>query len=683
MQLKEGSELQNGKYRILRVLGQGGFGITYLAENIYFEKMVAIKEFFPKDFCGRDNTSHLTLGTQNNAETVEKLKARFLKEARNIAKLDHPGIIKIHDIFEENNTAYYVMDYINGESLSDIIKTNGPLPISQAIKYVINVGEALEYIHTQQMTHFDVKPANIMVRKSDDKPVLIDFGLSNQYDHNGDATSTIMQGVTHGFSPIELYSTNSVTTFSPQTDVYSLGATLYYLLTGTVPPSASQVLEEGLHFPNEISPNICSAIKRAMSANRAKRYKTVKNFCRTLKKSISTDVEEYIGPSVSFTEETSPDETKLVEENNNSQYIAEVSQNSKDTNAESQEYYYEEEPSKWDKFVNRICGTNNLVNANQIPNSKKGVYLSLLLILIIAAGMFPIGGWLFMLAIYKYIRNSSQRIIFADYLHPWDHAYDYTKRKAIAIITLVICIPVVLGIFILSITESTKKDNVAECVTHMSAECPYTIFDVQVSSFSFVDGNIIATLHSKDSVHVNRDFLNQLNIELWKPLLLDKEFPHYNIAKDNSITFKCYNNGIERKPIVITTKEFNRYKNLTEQSRGKEFLSSFMVLENTYLPYDIGENVEITNVSIENIANANGEYLTFTLLDDKRIMEKEFGDSLNYKISSFLPINFPYLAESVANSIQGIGYRINTSNGVVVEDILYTSSDLKGLFSQQ
>ncbi len=111
MQLKEGSELQNGKYRIIRVLGQGGFGITYLAESIFFEKYVAIKEFFPKDFCGRENTSHLSLGTQNNAETVSKLKDRFLKEAKNIAKLDHPGIIKIHDIFEEKNTAYYLLEY--------------------------------------------------------------------------------------------------------------------------------------------------------------------------------------------------------------------------------------------------------------------------------------------------------------------------------------------------------------------------------------------------------------------------------------------------------------------------------------------------------------------------------------------------------------------------------------------
>ncbi|MDE6610555.1 MAG: serine/threonine protein kinase, partial [Muribaculaceae bacterium] len=90
MRLNDGSTLQGGKYQVIKVLGQGGFGITYLAENTMLEKRVALKEFFPKELCGRDNTSHLTLGTQNNAETVERLRERFLKEAKNIAKLDHP-----------------------------------------------------------------------------------------------------------------------------------------------------------------------------------------------------------------------------------------------------------------------------------------------------------------------------------------------------------------------------------------------------------------------------------------------------------------------------------------------------------------------------------------------------------------------------------------------------------------
>lgn len=278
MRLTKGTELQNGKYRIVRVLGQGGFGITYLAENIYFDKKVAIKEFFPKDFCGRDNTSHLTLGTQNNAETVAKLKDRFLKEAKNIAKLDHPGIIKIHDIFEENNTAYYVMDYIEGENLNEMVKRDGPLSEAKAVEYIRKVGDALDYIHSRNMTHFDVKPANIMVRRSDDQPILIDFGLSKQYDAHGDATSTLMQGVSQGYSPIELYNPGSVSSFSPQTDVYSLGATLYYLLTGIVPPLASEILENGITIPSNISESNANAIKNAMSVSRAKRPQNVSSF---------------------------------------------------------------------------------------------------------------------------------------------------------------------------------------------------------------------------------------------------------------------------------------------------------------------------------------------------------------------------------------------------------------------
>lgn len=140
MRLQEGLLLQNGKYRIIKVLGQGGFGITYLAENVLLERQVAIKEFFPKDFCGRDNTSHLTLGTENNQETVDKLKARFIKEARNIAKLDHPGIVRVFDVFEENDTAYYVMEYIHGKNLNEIVKQNGPLQEEKAIKYITEVG---------------------------------------------------------------------------------------------------------------------------------------------------------------------------------------------------------------------------------------------------------------------------------------------------------------------------------------------------------------------------------------------------------------------------------------------------------------------------------------------------------------------------------------------------------------
>ncbi|MDE5663996.1 MAG: serine/threonine protein kinase [Muribaculaceae bacterium] len=282
MQLKDGSVLQNGKYRIIRVLGQGGFGITYLAVHTSFDELVAIKESFPKDFCGRDDTNHVTLGTQNNAETVEKLKHRFLKEAQNIAKLDHPGIVKIHDIFEENSTAYYVMDYIEGENLNEMVKHNGPLSETKSVEYIRKVGDALDYIHSHNMTHFDVKPANIVVRRSDDRPILIDFGLSKQYDIYGDATSTLMQGVSQGYSPIELYNAGAISSFSPQTDVYSLGATLYYLLTGETPPMAVSVMEKGVVLPPFISQSIKDAIVEAMQSARSRRPAHVTIFCDRL-----------------------------------------------------------------------------------------------------------------------------------------------------------------------------------------------------------------------------------------------------------------------------------------------------------------------------------------------------------------------------------------------------------------
>ena len=289
MQLTPNTELQNGKYRIIRVLGQGGFGITYVAENLLLAKKIAIKEFFPKEFCGRDNTSHLTLGTQNNAETVAKLKDRFLKEARNIAKLDHPGIVKIHDVFEENNTAYYVMDYIEGENLNEMVKRNGPLTEAKAVEYIRKVGDALDYIHSRNMTHFDVKPANIVVRRSNDMPILIDFGLSKQYDTHGDATSTLMQGVSNGYSPIELYTPGSLSNFSPQTDIYSLGATLYYILTSMTPPAASEVAENGLTFPTSISRKIVNATTQAMSLSRSKRQLSISVFLADLTRSFPAE----------------------------------------------------------------------------------------------------------------------------------------------------------------------------------------------------------------------------------------------------------------------------------------------------------------------------------------------------------------------------------------------------------
>lgn len=280
MQLKSGTHLQNGKYKIERVLGQGGFGITYLATQELLDRKVCIKEFFFKEYCERDEaTSHVSLGTQNSHEIVERFMAKFLKEARTISQLEHPNIIKIFDIFKENNTAYYVMEYIEGESLSDKVNHYGVLSELEAKDYINQVASALEYIHYRSINHLDIKPANIMVRQTDNKAILIDFGLSKQYDAQGGQTSTTPVGISHGYAPMEQYNVGGVNMFSPQTDIYSLGATLYKLLTGNTPPQAAEVLNEGLpELPNKLSYGVKTAITKAMQVRKKDRPENVKDF---------------------------------------------------------------------------------------------------------------------------------------------------------------------------------------------------------------------------------------------------------------------------------------------------------------------------------------------------------------------------------------------------------------------
>lgn len=277
--LAPGALLRMGSYRIDKILGQGGFGLTYLATDTALDKKVCIKEFFPKQYCGRQSdTRSVSVGTTSMSDFVDKLKSKFLKEARNIAKFNHPDIIRIHAAFEENNTAYYVMDYIDGQSLSEMVKERGPLPEAEALDYIRHIGSALDYVHSQHINHLDVKPANIMVRRSDNMPILIDFGLSKRYDSRGIETSTTPTGISHGYAPLEQYNKEGVKEFSPQTDLYSLAATLYYLLTGIVPPQAPTLINDKLDFPPGIPARLVAPLTKAMSPTRRDRHNTVAEF---------------------------------------------------------------------------------------------------------------------------------------------------------------------------------------------------------------------------------------------------------------------------------------------------------------------------------------------------------------------------------------------------------------------
>ena len=284
MELQPGTYLQGDKYRIISVLGSGGFGITYLAEHELAGRNVCIKEFFPKEFYNRDDNSHsISLGSKGSAKIMDAFKAKFLKEAKTIARLNHPNIIHIHDVFEENNTAYYVMEYIEGESLSSLVRTRGALSEAEAVRYIRSVAEALGYIHERKIMHLDIKPANVMLNSEDGQVVVIDFGLSKQYDEEGNQTSSTPVGISAGFAPMEQYQQGGVKEFSPETDIYSLGATLYYLVTGQVPPQAVCVADEGLpELPAHLSSGVRNAIERSMTFQRKHRPHSAKEFLALL-----------------------------------------------------------------------------------------------------------------------------------------------------------------------------------------------------------------------------------------------------------------------------------------------------------------------------------------------------------------------------------------------------------------
>lgn len=283
MNLNPGTLLANGRYTVKAVLGQGGFGITYLGEQTGLGRKVAIKEFFMDDFCDRDAVSSaVSSATKSGTSVIERFKEKFIKEARLIATFSNNHIIKIHDVFEENGTAYYVMEFLEGKSLKDIVEEFGPLCEDEALYYIRQVADALFEVHNAKMLHLDVKPANIMLNKKSEA-VLIDFGISKRYDEGGGQTSATPVGVSAGYTPVEQYVQGGIDNFSPSTDIYSLAATLYFLLAGKVPPEASVVQEDGLPpLPSTVSQATVETITRTMCCRRRERPQSIPEFLALL-----------------------------------------------------------------------------------------------------------------------------------------------------------------------------------------------------------------------------------------------------------------------------------------------------------------------------------------------------------------------------------------------------------------
>ena len=276
------SYLQGNKYKVESLLGSGGFGNTYLGYQVDLDRKVAIKEFYMKEFCERDeSTLQVIVPTEGSRLIVDRYKQKFLKEAQMIASLKNEHIIKIYDIFEENNTAYYVMEYVEGGSLKDKVESRGILAENVAVKYICQIADALSYLHSNNILHLDIKPANILLDK-DDTAILIDFGISKRYDSEGGQTSTTPAGISKGYAPIEQYQPGCIANFTPATDIYSLGATLLYLLTGVTPPDATMVYENGMHGIN-VSEHMLCVILKSMQPKRQDRIQTATEFIRTIK----------------------------------------------------------------------------------------------------------------------------------------------------------------------------------------------------------------------------------------------------------------------------------------------------------------------------------------------------------------------------------------------------------------
>lgn len=292
--LKNGTSLKGGEYKIAKVLGHGTFGITYLAStkiaaqgtlgSMDVEVKVAIKEFFMGDVNSRHADGSSVDGSSGSV--FSNYRKKFRKEAENLSKLNHEGIVKVIDVFDENNTTYYVMEFLDGLNLDDYVALKRGLREDEAKAILRELGEALEYMHRGHMLHLDIKPKNVM-RRADGKCILIDFGLSKQFTDDGEPESSTSIGLgTPGYSPVEQASYRQDGSFPATLDVYALGATFYKMLCGERPSDATIILNEG--FPEEklrqkrITEKTIRAVERAMSPIKKNRFQTIGQFLDAL-----------------------------------------------------------------------------------------------------------------------------------------------------------------------------------------------------------------------------------------------------------------------------------------------------------------------------------------------------------------------------------------------------------------
>ena len=285
-----------GTYAVEDVLGQGGFGITYSCHDQILDRRVAVKEFFPSG-CRRQDAEVAPARGLSDAGFREA-RAQFLAEARTLARCHHVGIVGVHAAFEANSTAYMVMELLHGKTLSQLLSARGgAMNEAEAVGIIERVGEALQFVHYQNLLHRDIKPDNIIVC-DDGRVMLIDFGTARETIQDVVQGQTVM--VTPGYAPLEQYARQAKR--GPFTDVYSLAATLYQLLTGQMPPAASDralgvQLRDVRETKPQISASVAFATQSALQMEIAKRPQSVREFLDLLHAPVE-QAEEFFHPQL-------------------------------------------------------------------------------------------------------------------------------------------------------------------------------------------------------------------------------------------------------------------------------------------------------------------------------------------------------------------------------------------------
>jgi len=296
--LKPGSRLRS-RYLIGNALGEGGFGITYIGRDLLFDDKIAVKEYYPSGSANRSNLAGAAVTCGTRADIIESFKrgkAKFLDEAKILAKFSKErGIVSVRDYFEENNTAYIVMEYLDGDTLGKYIKKNNRISPKETVEILMPVMEALKKVHSHGLLHRDISPDNIMLQK-DGTVKLLDFGAARNLSSVGEDNKSLSVLLKPGYAPEEQYRRRGHQ--GPWTDIYALCATMYKCITGITPDDASErVYNDELVPPHqmdiEISPKLEKTILKGMNIYSKDRFQSVEELIADL---VKTDGERNVAP---------------------------------------------------------------------------------------------------------------------------------------------------------------------------------------------------------------------------------------------------------------------------------------------------------------------------------------------------------------------------------------------------